>query len=107
MTSKARAEFDPTSFGVRIAVKRDYGHRSELLLWERPIVTEYDEEDRATEREESWLRLPEDDARAIYDALADHFGHAGHDTRALRRDYDAERGRVDKMLDAFIRGGPR
>lgn len=50
------------------------------------------------------LKLPEDIARAMYEALAEHFGHSGHDTRALRKDYDAERARVDRMLDHLLRG---
>lgn len=57
----------------------------------------------------SWEEIPEDrgierptfcvhrdEARAILDALAVHFGGA-EDTRALRRDYDAERQRVDTL----------
>ncbi|MEO1961522.1 MAG: hypothetical protein ABGW82_11240 [Paracoccus sp. (in: a-proteobacteria)] len=48
------------------------------------------------------LSLRRDDARALYEALADLFGHTAQDARALRRDYEAERGRVDKMLDALI-----
>ena len=48
-----------------------------------------------------------DNARAIYEALADYFGHAGHDIRALRKDYDAERARVDKLIHHAIGGAPR
>lgn len=51
---------------------------------------------------DEWLHLPLDLARALYEGLADHFGHSGNDTRALRRDYDAERARVDKMLAALV-----
>ena len=40
--------------------------------------------------------------RALYEALAEHFGGTGHDTRALRADYDHERSRVDKMLDSLL-----
>lgn len=44
------------------------------------------------------LRLPEDAARALYDALAQHFaGEAG--TRQTRADLLHERGRVDKLID--------
>lgn len=41
-------------------------------------------------------------ARALLDALAAHF-EGSADTRVLRRDYDAERGRVDKLIDAMAR----
>lgn len=45
-------------------------------------------------------------ARALLDALARHFGGTG-DTRQLRKDYDHERSRVDKLTDAVIRGFDR
>ena len=40
-------------------------------------------------------------ARALLDALSHRFDGA-EDTRALRRDYDAERKRTDKLTDALI-----
>ena len=50
---------------------------------------------------EPTLALPDDMARALLDALMQHYQGA-EDTRALRRDYDAERARVDKLTDALI-----
>jgi len=47
------------------------------------------------------LVLEEDEARALLDALTRYYSGA-EDTRALRKDYDAERGRVDKLTDAVI-----
>lgn len=105
MTSKAHVERDPRSFGLRIAVLRDHGDWREMLRWE-PIAVARIEPGHATEPVGSdWLQIPEDDARAIYEALADHFGHAGHDIRALRQDYNSERRRVDLMIDALIKRG--
>lgn len=49
---------------------------------------------------EPFMRLSEDHARALYDALAEHFG-GYQGVRSLRADYDAERQRVDKMLSAL------
>ncbi len=46
------------------------------------------------------FRLDHEQARAVLDALTVHFQGA-EDTRALRRDYDAERGRVDKLTGAL------
>lgn len=43
------------------------------------------------------LRLPDEFARALLDALTRHY-HGAEDTRALRRDYDLERGRVDQLI---------
>lgn len=47
------------------------------------------------------LRLGEDEARALLDALTRHYGGAD-DVRALRRDYDAERQRVDTLTAALV-----
>lgn len=44
------------------------------------------------------LRLPEDAARALYDALAQHFA-AEAGTRQTRADLMHERGRVDRLID--------
>lgn len=48
------------------------------------------------------LVLTDDVARALYEALAVHYGHTGHDMRALRKDYEHERGRVDRLTDALL-----
>jgi hypothetical protein len=42
--------------------------------------------------------LDEDEARALLQALVRHFD-GGEDTRSLRKDYDAERKRVDLLID--------
>ena len=47
------------------------------------------------------LCLPQDAARALLDTLTRHF-HGAEDTRALRKDYDAERSRADLMARALI-----
>jgi hypothetical protein len=46
------------------------------------------------------LRLHDEDARALLSALLTHY-EGGEDTRSLRRDYDAERKRVDQFSDYF------
>lgn len=43
------------------------------------------------------MRIGDEEARALLDALTRHF-HGAEDTRALRRDYDAERKRVDGLI---------
>lgn len=78
-------------------------------MWEQSppyVVTEGAEEAVEPDGYSSWLQLTEEEARAIYEALADYYGHAGHDTRALRKDYDAERARVDRLINNLI-GGER
>jgi len=49
------------------------------------------------------MRLPDDVAKALLEGLLDHY-RGGHDARQLRADYDAERKRVDKMLDNLLGG---
>jgi hypothetical protein len=102
MTTKAVVEFDPRSFGLRVAIQRQHpdGVR-ETLSW-KPVAV-VTTTGPTEPLDEAWLQLPEDDLRALYEALADHFGHSGHDVRALRRDYDAERGRVDKLIENLVR----
>lgn len=43
------------------------------------------------------LSLREDHARALLDALITHF-NGGENTQQLRKDYDAERARVDLLI---------
>lgn len=47
------------------------------------------------------LRIDDAMARALLDALAAHFGGTS-EVQTLRKDYLAERARVDKMIDALI-----
>lgn len=49
------------------------------------------------------LRLPDEVARALLDALHQHFAGAT-DARSLRADYNHERGRVDRLIGALIEG---
>jgi hypothetical protein len=50
------------------------------------------------------LKLDEDSARALYEALADFFGHGANNTKQLRKDYDHERGRVDTFIKHLLGG---
>lgn len=100
MSSKAHVEYDPALRGGRLALTRGFnGHHTEVVHWSVQSVLV---EPEARADEAAWLLLPEDDLRAIYEALAEFFGHAGHDIRALRKDYDAERGRVDRLINNLI-----
>lgn len=48
------------------------------------------------------LTLPDDFGHALLDALATHYGGVSS-LRALRCDYDAERVRVDKLIEHLAR----
>ena len=52
------------------------------------------------------LRLRDDLARSLLTAL-NSFYEGGEDTRALRKDYDAERKRVDTLIAAVIQTADR
>lgn len=97
MTTRAFARDDIEMGGVRIAVVRETNGTRTALTWQPQTARVLIED--AAEHPEDWLRLHEDDARAIYEALAEHFGHTGHDIRSLRRDYDTERRRVDQFIE--------
>lgn len=47
------------------------------------------------------LQIGDSEAHALLEALTRHYGGAD-DTRALRRDYDAERKRVDTLTSSLI-----
>lgn len=50
---------------------------------------------------EPYLKIPIVLAAGLLDALSRHFGGSG-DTRQLRKDYDAERARVDRLIEHLI-----
>lgn len=101
---RSRAEFDPQRFGVKIAIGRAIDESlSEVITWPNSLTIR--RTDAAVELgADDHLRIDEEIARALYEALADYFGGAGHDTRALRKDYDAERARVDKFIAHLTEG---
>jgi hypothetical protein len=68
---------------------------------DNPYAVSWDEIEQDGSTVEPTMRLDNGTARALLDALASHYEGA-EDTRALRRDYDAERKRVDKLADAVV-----
>lgn len=106
MSSKAHVRNDWIRDEVKIAVIREAGCDRYVRNWRADAMEQVTEHVAVDPSDDTWLRVSEDDARAIYEALADHFGHNGHDTRALRKDYDAERARVDKLI-SHVTGGAR
>lgn len=103
----ARVEYDLLSLGVKVVI----GQRTQDgVLYLTGITgantgfaadnTEFVEQGHNAPDTVS-LRVNEDAARALYDALAQHFaGETGG--RQTRADLMHERGRVDKMIDALI-----
>lgn len=99
MNWKSKAEYDPMTMGVRIAVATP----ERCLIWENP-TSSLRENPQSEPDPKAWVSVDEDAARAMYEALAEYFGGSGNDTRALRRDYTDERARVDKLLAYLTRG---
>lgn len=52
------------------------------------------------------IKIDEDVAKALYEALSRYYGST-QDTKQLRKDYDAERARVDKLIGAIINGSSK
>ncbi|HEY0641253.1 MAG TPA: hypothetical protein VGD67_26795 [Pseudonocardiaceae bacterium] len=114
MTWRAHILPDPYAGGVRVALTRrlyrdptvqvvlalDPAERAAGLSPRGTRTVEIPESERGPDPHELPL-LDDDMARALLDALAAHYGGTG-DTRQLREDYDAERGRVDRLIGALI-----
>lgn len=95
----SRVEYDPRYLDDRVIASDGDGKR--LGVSDRGVLTWVGGDQ--PEVDYPFLRFHDDDvARALYEALANYFGGTGHDTRALRKDYDAERERVDKMIDHLL-----
>lgn len=110
--TRAHVKGDWVRDGVAIAIvthRRGDGHNV-VRQW-TDVYREYEPHEAISDHEDGgnadWLRIPEREARALYESLAEHFGHTGNDVRALRRDYEAERGRVDKFIAHHLTGGDR
>lgn len=108
MTAQAHVESDFIFDGIRlsIATKTDTGRL--IRTWD-PITnpTFVDSGAAVVETElppgrRPYVQLTTDEARAVYQALAEYFGTQVSDNRLLRADYEAERRRVDKFIDASI-----
>lgn len=85
--------------GVRIAVSPRPGT---VILWGHATYRILDPDEPTTLDPDAYLHLHEDVARAMYEALGRYFGGDAVDARRLRQDYDAERARVDKFIDATL-----
>lgn len=101
MTYQATVESDYFRHGVKIHM-RDRRIDGAIYAVDFGDVVVSAITDATSEPSSEPLRLDEDAARAMYEALARHFGGAP-DMAVIRRDYDHEKSRVDKMLDALIR----
>lgn len=94
MTVKVRITDDWSMFGIQLVfVEENDGHRVVGNLTERQLI--YPNAPVTSEIEP--VRMTDDQARALLSALSRHY-EGGEDTRSLRKDYDAERQRVDTFI---------
>jgi hypothetical protein len=100
----ARVEDDWMRDKVAITLANADGMRIEVFDFAPVTVTTSDRD--GVLPDVTPLRLTHDMARALYEALAQHFG--GHpETATLRKDYEAERARVDVFIRHLTNGDPR
>jgi hypothetical protein len=99
--ARARAEYNPMRDSVSIVASPS---QDTIVIWGE-VAYRTTNPDTAVDAPEAHLHLREDLARALYEALGRYFGGDAVDARQLRQDYEAERRRVDKFIDAAIRSG--
>ena len=97
MAAEAFVQDDWMRNGVKIAVSLSNAPDvREMILWGDIAVTRII--DATMPSEDAFLHLPNDVARALYEAMSRHFGGNVVDATTLRKDYDAERTRVDLFI---------
>jgi hypothetical protein len=101
MTAGAHVEQDWMRGGVKLAIWTDRGeHTTSIIRWGEVSAAEIPVAESAPE--DAFLHLTDDIARALYEALSVHFGGNVVDATRLRKDYDAERARVDLFIKHTI-----
>lgn len=98
MSARAYATTDYARRGVAIYLtgERHYGSGPVTAIGQPTEIVMTDIADEGAVAEPT-LRLPDDMARALLDALSAHYGGTT-DMRSLRKDYDDERRRVDRLI---------
>lgn len=102
MSVRAHVTPDYARFGVAVTVVRRVENAAYMLVpGDEATFDEWRLLNPDVVAEGSTYRFPDDVATALLDALLDHY-RGGHDARQLRKDYDAERARVDKLIDVLV-----
>lgn len=97
-TNPFRAHVDRRLYGgVSIWLLDRHTGEKRVMVPHEPVFETFDEHTTVPPS----LVLGDEMARVLLDALAAYFGGTG-EVQTLRRDYDAERKRVDKMIEALI-----
>lgn len=101
MTARALVTDGFPSQSVHIMLGRVFPDGSSEVVRPADLTFERTPPHAAGVTQDASLTLPEDMARELLDALLRHFGGSA-ETQTLRKDYDAERRRVDKLIDVLI-----
>lgn len=99
---RAWVETDFAMLGVSVTIAHPMfsaGNRYGVMI-KTPTGSEVVEEGTSYGGEPT-IRLRDDEALALLDALLTHY-RGGSDTRQLRKDYEAERARVDRLINYVI-----
>lgn len=95
MTTRVYVEQDFPADAVKIHLSQKHGDRTYVTRFGELILQETDP--LTVDNDARPLVLTDDTARVLYEALARYFGGAP-DMHTLRKDYDAERARVDLFI---------
>lgn len=98
---------DFATMGISIVIAREWNGdfnnppRRDIMHYGPSGVIEWEMAEPGGIVQKPSLRMDEEVARALLDALTRHF-HGSEDSRVLRKDYDDERKRVDRLTDAMM-----
>lgn len=95
MTARAAAVQNFAANTVEIHLGMDFDDRRTIA---EPVELVWNANPEPAVYHPPALRLPEDVARALLDALAAYFGGTS-EVQTLRKDYLAERARVDRLIE--------
>jgi hypothetical protein len=105
VTARAHVESDFTFDGVKLMMmtKVDGGRILRTFdLGEQTFVPS-GEAGETPQGRVPYLRFTDEEARAVYQALGEYFGTQVSDNRLLRADYEAERRRVDRFIEGWLK----
>lgn len=91
---RAHVSHDHARFGIALTL---INRRGERISLGQPTDITFQDTDPGIYMPEPTMRIPDSLGRALLDALTAHYGGAT-DTRTLRKDYEAERARVDRLI---------
>jgi hypothetical protein len=90
---------------LKFAVVDRHAHAITLVCPDGTSIYHGEDGKELPENYNYWWVIPADAAHALLAAFSRHLGAVEH-PQQLRRDYEAERKRVDKFIDSMIQDAP-